>query len=178
MYVNKKSVITGRSAEGKRICLLDLNYTLVSNQMDTRLLRPFSKRMQFEEYRQDLVEAIKDDYVIIITARPNYQQDESLANVKRKTGWTPDEWYFNDINAEPPAFKERALKKWVFPEHGTDAAVYYAVESNPKTRNMYARYGIKADPYNVFIKGDAAHNLLDKAEKEPEAKQLTLFDFM
>ena len=26
----------------KNICLLDLNYTLVGNQADTRLLRPFT----------------------------------------------------------------------------------------------------------------------------------------
>ena len=30
----------------ERICLLDLNYTLVGNQMDTRYLRPFARRMQ------------------------------------------------------------------------------------------------------------------------------------
>ena len=32
----------------KRICLLDLNYTLVGNQKETRLLRPFSRRMDAE----------------------------------------------------------------------------------------------------------------------------------
>ena len=38
----------------KNICLLDLNYTLVGNQADTRMLRPFSRRMEAEEYRADL----------------------------------------------------------------------------------------------------------------------------
>ena len=52
----------------KNICLLDLNYTLVGNQADTRLLRPFTRRMAAEEYRADLIEAIRDDYVIIVTA--------------------------------------------------------------------------------------------------------------
>lgn len=42
-----------------RICLLDLNYTLVSNQAQTRMLRPFSE-MEGEEYRMDLIDAIKD----------------------------------------------------------------------------------------------------------------------
>lgn len=37
----------------KNICLLDLNYTLVGNQADTRMLRPFSRRMEAEEYRSD-----------------------------------------------------------------------------------------------------------------------------
>ena len=73
----EKSGITG----GRRICLLDLNYTLVSNQMDTRMLRPFSKRM----------EAIRGDYVIIITARPDYQRVQTMQNVLKKTGWEPVE---------------------------------------------------------------------------------------
>ncbi|MFR3484663.1 MAG: hypothetical protein ACLTXL_14910 [Clostridia bacterium] len=44
----------------KNICLLDLNYTLVGNQADTRMLRPFSRRMEAEEYRADLIGAIRD----------------------------------------------------------------------------------------------------------------------
>ena len=89
----------------KNICLLDLNYTLVGNQADTRMLRPFSRRMEAEEYRADLIEAIRDDYVIIVTARPDYQMKQTMANIKRKTGWQPQEWYFNDINAEPKLYK-------------------------------------------------------------------------
>ena len=84
----ENSSITG----GRRICLLDLNYTLVSNQMDTRMLRPFSKRMEGEEYRMDLIDAIRDDYVIIITARPDYQRVQTMQNSKGlsslSTGWT------------------------------------------------------------------------------------------
>lgn len=89
----------------KRICLLDLNYTLVGNQATTRMLRPFSRRMEAEEYRADLIEAIKDDYVIIVTARPDYQMKQTMENIKRKTGWQPQEWYFNDINGEPPGLQ-------------------------------------------------------------------------
>lgn len=135
-----------------KICLLDLNYTLVKNQSTTKMLRPFSARLLKEEYRQDLIEAIKNDYVILITARPDYQGQESLANIKKKTGWEPQEAYFNDLNWQPPEFKESALKRFVFPRHGEDGAMYYAVESNPRTRSMYAKYGITAAPYDVFIK--------------------------
>ena len=78
----EKSGITG----GRRICLLDLNYTLVSNQMDTRMLRPFSKRMEGEEYRMDLIDAIRGDYVIIVTARPDYQRVQTMQNVLRRGG--------------------------------------------------------------------------------------------
>ena len=136
----------------KRICLLDLNYTLVGNQATTRMLRPFSRRMEAEEYRTDLIEAIKDDYVIIVTARPDYQMKQTMENIKRKTGSQPQEWYFNDINGEPPVFKESALQRFIFPKHGNAGSLYYAVESNPKTRTMYARYGIEAQPYDRFIK--------------------------
>lgn len=138
--------------DNKHICLLDLNYTLVSNQAETRLLRPFSKRLEAEEYRVDLIDAIRNDYVIIITARPDHQKEESLVNVRKKTDWQPQEAYFNDIDAEPPEFKESALKRFVFPKHGEYGKQYYAVESNPKTREMYAKYGIQALQYDQFIK--------------------------
>lgn len=68
----------------KKICLLDLNYTLVGNQAETRMLRPFSRRMEAEEYRRDLIDAIKDDYVIIITARPDYQMRQTMENIRRE----------------------------------------------------------------------------------------------
>lgn len=136
----------------KRICLLDLNYTLVGNQKETRLLRPFTRRMDAEEYRADLIDAIRGDYVILITARPDRQQAETLANIQCKTGWMPQEWYFNDIDAWPPAFKKSALQRFIFPKHGVDGSRYYAVESNPRTRAMYAKFGIAASPYETFIR--------------------------
>lgn len=135
-----------------RICLLDLNYTLVGNQASTKTLRPFSRRMTAEEYRADLIEAIWGDYVILVTARPDRQREETLANIRCKTGWMPQEWYFNDIDAWPPAFKKSALQRFIFPKHGESGGLYYAVESNPRTRAMYAKFGIAACPYEVFIR--------------------------
>jgi hypothetical protein len=146
--------------QNKRICLLDLNYTLVSNQQQTKSLRPFSARLAREEYRLDLIEAIRNDYVIIITARPEQQKAESLANIEKKTGWQPAEAFFNDIDADPPDFKESALVRFVFPKHGEDGKQYYAVESNPETRAMYQKYGIEALPYNVFINAKTSKNHL------------------
>lgn len=160
----------------KNICLLDLNYTLVGNQAETRLLRPFSRRMEAEEYRADLIEAIRHDYVIIITARPDYQMKQTMQNIRRKTGWTPKEWYFNDLNADPPTIKESILERFVFPKHGRDPGQFYAVESNPKTRAMYARYGIKAQPYDVFIRGFAGGGgAVVAAPPEPVYQQFALF---
>jgi hypothetical protein len=135
----------------KRIILLDLNYTLVSNQAETRLLRPFSARMEAEEYRTELLDQIKNDYVIIITARPESQKKETLLNLFRKTGWQPQEAYFNDLNAEPPVIKESILQRFVFPKHGEESTQYLALESNPKTRDMYADHGILAIPYAEFL---------------------------
>ncbi len=161
----------------KRICLLDLNYTLVSNQQTTKMLRPFSRRMQAEEYRRKLIDAIKDDYVIIVTARPDYQKKQTMDNIFKKTGWLPAEAYFNDINAEPPALKESVLRRFIFPKFGlpkigkSNHGLYYAVESNPKTRIMYAKYGIEAQPYDKFLKDF----VLAKAERE-ELSQMTLFN--
>ena len=134
-----------------RICLLDLNYTLAGNQASTKTLWPFSRRMDAEEYRTDLIEAIRGDYVILIMARPDRQQVETLANIQSKTGWQPQEWYFNDIDAWPPAFKKSAFQRFIFPKHGKDGRLYYAVESNPRTRAIYAKFGIVASPYEVFI---------------------------
>lgn len=136
------------------IYLLDLNYTLVSNQRETRHLRPFSKRMNHEDYRRDLIDAIKDNYVIMITARPDYQSKDSIDNIMKKTGWMPNVWYFNDGNYDPPTFKEKALNTHVFPQYGKNKEDYefVAIESNPKTRAMYSKYGIKALPYDKFLK--------------------------
>lgn len=160
----------------KKICLLDLNYTLVGNQAETRLIRPFSRRMDAEEYRTDLIDKIKDDYVIIITARPDYQMRQTMENIQKKTGWQPQEWYFNDIDADPPAFKESALRRFVFPKHGTqrgpEGAFYYAVESNPKTRAMYNRFGIHGQPYDVFMRGQGQPKA---QEPEPTCYQISFF---
>ena len=148
-----------------KIILLDLNYTLVSNQQATRLLRPFSLRMEKEEYRKDLLDAIRNNDVVIVTARPEYQKQNTIDNIFRKMNWYPAESYFNDINAEPPVFKESALRRFIFSKHGSAGSRYLAIESNPRTRAMYARYGIKAVPYETFIKD----------YKKPKIEETSLF---
>lgn len=135
----------------EKIILLDLNYTLVANQRQTRMIRPFSARLKAEEYRKDLIEVIKDNRVVIITARPSYQGSQTMENILRKTDLRPEEAYFNDLNLDPPLIKESILKRFVFPKYGNDGKQFFAVESNPRTRAMYARYGIPAEPYDRFI---------------------------
>lgn len=135
----------------EKIILLDLNYTLVANQRQTRMIRPFSARLKAEEYRKDLIEVIKDNRVVIITARPSYQGSQTMENILRKTDLRPEEAYFNDLDLDPPSIKESILKRFVFPKYGNDGKQFFAVESNPRTRAMYARYGIPAEPYDRFI---------------------------
>lgn len=154
----------------EKIILLDLNYTLVSNQRQTRNIRPFRERLKYENYRADLISAVDENYVIIITARPSYQGDDTLVNLAEKTGFKPNEAYFNDLDLAPPQIKESILKRFVFPKYGTDGSKYFAVESNPKTRAMYARYGIPAEPYEIFIR-----RFFPEAIEE-DKNQLSLFD--
>lgn len=124
------------------IVLLDLNYTLVANSAKTRYIRPFQKKIKHELYREWLVELIKDYYVIIITARPDYQKKETIKSIKVKLkGWMPAEMYFQEENDNPPVAKEKLLKKYIFPKYGIQNN-YLAIESNPKTKKMYENYGI------------------------------------
>lgn len=74
-----------------------------------------------------------------------------MENILRKTDLRPEEAYFNDLNLDPPSIKESILKRFVFPKYGNDGKQFFAVESNPRTRAMYARYGIPAEPYDRFI---------------------------
>lgn len=126
------------------IILLDLNYTLVSNSAKNRYTRPYQRKIKEERYRTWLVELIKDYYVIIITARPNYQKKETMNSIKVKlNGWMPDEVYFQEDNDTPPVAKEKLLIKYIFPKHGVQNN-YLAIESNPKTKKMYEKYEIQS----------------------------------
>ena len=79
----------------KPVILLDLNYTLVGNSAKNKYVNPYQKKIRNEEYREWLVNLIKDYYVILITARPDYQKMATIKSIKGKlNGWLPDEMYF------------------------------------------------------------------------------------
>ena len=122
------------------IILLDLNFTLVENSEDKR--RPFTKQIEAEQYRGWLVELIRPYHVILMTARPAMHKQITLASIRAKTAWLPQEAYFNVFGLTPPIAKERMLAEHVLPKHG--GATFLAIESNPKTHAMYARYGIRS----------------------------------
>ena len=129
------------------IILLDLNYTLVSNSNDK--YQPFSTQIEHERYRDDLLKEIQDKYVVLVTARPMKYADETLSSIAAKVNWQPDEWFFN-CGLTPPLFKEKILHDHIFSEHGHDVEIV-AIESNPKTREMYRSYGVKAMTYLNFM---------------------------
>lgn len=124
------------------IILLDLNYTLVGNSTDIKYIRPYQKKIKAEKYRKWLVELLKDYHVIIITARPDHQKQETIKSFKEKlNSWMPDEMYFQEENDRPPVAKEKLLKKYIFPKHKENNK-YQAIESNPRTKIMYKKYNI------------------------------------
>jgi hypothetical protein len=125
------------------IILLDLNYTLVANS-PTHGTTPvrMEKRLTGEQYRQWLVELVRPHTVVLITARPENWMLRTLDRIESVTGWRPQDACFAPTGWwNPPAIKEHLLKKDVFPIHGEHAR-YVAIESNPRTRDMYARFAI------------------------------------
>lgn len=125
--------------------LLDLNYTLVSNSEEKR--SPFARQVENEQYRQDLLKSLQGLYVILITARPIKYQEVTLQSLSLKTGWLPDESFFNDLGYWPPAFKKSILDRFL----SQRKLHFLGIESNPKTRAMYLNNGIESCPYDKFI---------------------------
>lgn len=129
------------------IILLDLNYTLVANSPKRGTAPPpMAVRLRTERYRQWLVELVRPHHVILITARPSRWREATLERIHQTTGWRPQEAFFAECGSGgPPGIKRRILRAHVFPRHGRDAT-YLAIESNPRTRAMYARCDIFAVP--------------------------------
>lgn len=124
--------------------LLDLNQTLVDRAKDAPRIRPFELQIQSETYRQWLVDILKDSYVILITARPYKYKHATLEKIRELTGWSPHEAFFAEIRSWPHFKKEHLLKKYILPRINDDE--FFGIESNPKTRAVYARYGIDSAP--------------------------------
>lgn len=132
-----------------KIILLDLNYTLIANSKEIWNY-PLEKKIKSQKYEMDLIELIKDNYVILITASPYKRSHKILRDIKEKTGFEPDESYWN-FGGQPPQVKKYWMENEVLPQHGEDANKYLAIESNPATRRMYKKLGIEAKPKGDFI---------------------------
>lgn len=133
-----------------KIILLDLNYTLISNSWAIRH-DEYPEKIFNRKYEQELVNKIKDNYVILITASPYETSFDSIKHIEENTDLKIAESYWNFGNTNPPDLKEYWLKKAVLPTHGEDPSKYLAIESNEDTREMYARFGIEARPKWDFI---------------------------
>lgn len=131
-------------AEDRIIVLLDLNYTLVANSQQKK--RPFPKQIEGEQYRTWLLKMLgPDHHVVLVTARPIRHKAATLASLLEKEGWRPAAAYFNDSKLPPASFKERVVQyllKERYLQQWIDAGRVVAIESNPRTRKMYATYGI------------------------------------
>lgn len=134
--------------------LVDLNYTLVENspKWDAPKIYPFIRQIEQEAYRQWLVDFLRDKYAILITARPARYREQTLERILSQTGWQPQEAYFAEISAPPPEIKEHLLLNYIFPKHGRNGDDFFGIESNPKTREMYKKYGIKSLKFSDFKK--------------------------
>ena len=124
--------------------LVDLNYTLVENspKWGEPRITPFSRQIERETYRQWLVDFLRDKYAILITARPAKYKEQTLARIFSHTNWQPQESYFAEIFVPPPEIKEDLLLRYIFPKHGRNGEDFFGIESNPKTRAAYGKYGI------------------------------------
>jgi hypothetical protein len=134
-----------------QIVLLDLNYTLIADQQVSRYIRPIEKRVELEQYRMDLVDALAGYRVFMLTARPERQKAATLAAIGRRIPrLVLERAYFNTHDEEPPDAKRRMLKTHILPD-GIDPATCFAIESNSKTRAMYSVNGIKSAPYSARL---------------------------
>ena len=132
-----------------KIILLDLNYTLIANSKEIRTM-PLDKKIKSQKYETDLINLIKDNYVILITASPYRRSHKILRDLKEKTGFEPDESFWN-FGRQPPELKKYWMENEVIPQHGEEGDKYLAIESNPATRRMYKKLGIEAKPKTDFI---------------------------
>ena len=66
-----------------KIILLDLNYTLIANSKEIWNY-PLDKKIKSQKYEMDLIDLIKDNYVILITASPYKRSHKILRDIKEK----------------------------------------------------------------------------------------------
>jgi hypothetical protein len=133
------------------IILLDLNYTLIGDQSVSRYIRPIEERVEREQYRMDLVAALAGYRVFMLTARPEHQKAATLGAVGRRIPQLIlERAYFNTHDEQPPDAKRRMLGTFILPD-GIRPEACFAIESNPKTRAMYAVHGIKSAPYSARL---------------------------
>ena len=130
----------------KRIILMDLNVALSANFSEMKHHSFINFITSEEKYRLWLIDLLREEYVIVITARDIKWKEQTLKRIFEESGWNPQEALFNDTGIsgqKAPEIKKAAMEKYVLPTHGAGAN-YLAIESNAATRSMYKKLGIKA----------------------------------
>lgn len=139
-----------------RIILQDLNVALSSNFKEMPKHRPMTKFVsEVETYRKWIIELLKNEYVILCTARSEVYEEMTLERIKSLTGWQPNEVCFNPW-ADPSGkgalrahrAKQRYLTEVIMPRHGEDPQLYFAIESNKYSRSMYRSNGVECRDAN------------------------------
>lgn len=130
-----------------RIVLMDLNVALSANfkEMRNHAFEEFVKH--HETYRGWMVDLLRNEYTVLITARNIKWAFPTLRRIHDTTGWIPNDALFNDTGidgSDAPAIKQMQLERRVFPRYGDNLKQYYAIDSNANTRDMYTRMGIQA----------------------------------
>ncbi|MBT4187708.1 MAG: hypothetical protein HOE14_10905 [Gemmatimonadales bacterium] len=139
-----------------RIILQDLNVALSSNFREKKFYPSMSEFVaDIEKYRQWLVDLLKSEYVILCTARSERFRDATLESISSKTGWLPQQSYFNrwlndagDGPLEPHLAKKRYLTDSIFPRYGHDPSLYFGIDSFGGTRSMYQSLDIECRDAN------------------------------
>jgi hypothetical protein len=125
--------------------LLDLNSTYAANASQVHLMSRGIYYVQKETYRSWLTELMRDRHVLMLTSRPDGYRVETLERIQRLEDWQPDLALFNQWRLRAPDAKLKMLQEVVYPKFGTpDERSYLAIESNIKTRAMFAQQGIRA----------------------------------
>lgn len=139
--------VEGHPSSGRRIILMDLNVALSENFSEMRRYPMWEFVSSVETFRQWMVELLRDEYTVIITARDIRWREHTLERLHEQTGWEPQEVWFNNTGisgAAAPAVKRQLVTQYVLPRHGATPGNYLAIESNYRTRQMYRGLGIRA----------------------------------
>jgi len=120
------------------IYLLDLNFTLITNSDQKR--KPFREQIKTETYDLELLDLLKNEKVILLTARPQVHKDFTLQNIKEKTGRVFMDAYFN-WGSFPHVFKEKVFVEEISIKYNGE---FTAIESNPKSRKALSMHGVYA----------------------------------
>ena len=131
-----------------KIILCDLNATLSRNFRDVFAaagpLRMARTILEVEQYRPELVEWLSEAgrhgwETHLFTVRDARWAETTLESIRSKTGWQPDNWWFNDtqIPGKEAARVKEALFDRVLVECASSGL--YGLESNDAVRRMYRR---------------------------------------